>query len=101
MIGSLALARSLLEADLVDELNLMIEPVRASAAATRLFPDDGNARPMRLVSRSLASTGVQVCKSEPTGEALHPGHSDGALRRPRRPAREARLSLGRHRAHVG
>src|SRR5436189_46554 len=49
VMGSLTLARSLLEADLVDELNLMIEPV-SLGGGKRLFPDDGNARPMRLVS---------------------------------------------------
>jgi dihydrofolate reductase len=75
VMGSLSLARSLLEADLVDELNLMIEPVRLGGGK-RLFPDDGNARPMRLVSHAVASTGVQVCKYQLTGEALQPGHSD-------------------------
>jgi len=75
VMGSLTLARSLLEADIVDELNLMIEPV-SLGGGKRLFPDDGNARPMRLVSHSVASTGVQVCKYQPTGEALQPGHSD-------------------------
>jgi len=31
---------------------------------------------MRLVSHSIASTGVQVCKYQPTGEVLQIGHSD-------------------------
>ena len=53
----------------------MIEPVTLGGGK-RLFPDDGNARPMRLVSTTLASTGVQVCKYQPTGEPLRPGHSD-------------------------
>ena len=75
VMGSLTLARSLLEADLVDELNLMIEPVTLGGGK-RIFPDDGNARPMRLVSHSVAATGVQVCKLQPTGEPLQPGHSD-------------------------
>jgi dihydrofolate reductase len=75
VMGSLTLARSLLEADLVDELNLMIEPVTLGGGK-RIFPDDGTARPMRLVSHKVASTRVQVCKYEPTGEPLRAGHSD-------------------------
>ena len=75
VMGSLTLARSLLEVDLVDELNLMIEPVRLGGGK-RLFPEDGSARPMRLVSHTVASTGVMVCKYQPTGETLQPGHSD-------------------------
>ncbi len=75
IMGSLTLARSLIEADLVDEINVMIEPVTLGGGK-RLFPDDGRARPMRLVSHTVAATGVQVCKFQPTGEPLRPGHSD-------------------------
>ena len=75
VMGSLTLARALIEADLVDEINVMIEPVTLGGGK-RLFPDDGRARPMRLVSHTLASTGVQICKFQPTGEPLHPGRSD-------------------------
>ena len=75
VMGSLTLARSLLAADLVDEVNLMIEPVTLGGGK-RLFPDDGNARPMELVSHTVASTGVIVGKYRPTGDALRPGHSD-------------------------
>ena len=75
VMGSLTLARALLAADLVDELNLMIEPV-SLGGGKRLFPDDGTARPTELVSHTLASTGVMVCKYRPTGQALVPGHSD-------------------------
>jgi dihydrofolate reductase len=75
VMGSLTLARALLQAELVDEVNVMIEPVTLGGGK-RLFPDDGAARPMELVSHTLASTGVMVCKYRPTGEALAPGHSD-------------------------
>lgn len=75
VMGSLTLARSLLAADLVDELSVMIEPVTLGGGK-RLFPDDGNARPMELVSHTIASTGVMICKYRPTGEPLRPGHSD-------------------------
>jgi dihydrofolate reductase len=75
VMGSLTLARALLEADLVDEVNVMLEPVTLGGGK-RLFPDDGNARPMKLVSTKQAATGVLVCKYQPTGQPLHPGHSD-------------------------
>ena len=75
IMGSATLARSLLAADLVDELNLMIEPV-SLGGGKRLFPDDGSARVFELVSTTLAGTGVQICKYRPTGEPLVTGHSD-------------------------
>lgn len=75
IMGSATLARSLIEADLVDELNLMIEPV-SLGGGKRLFPDDGAARVFELVSTTLAATGVQICRYRPTGEPLRPGHSD-------------------------
>jgi dihydrofolate reductase len=75
IMGSATLARSLIAADLVDELNLMIEPV-SLGGGKRLFPDDGSARVFELVSTTRAATGVQICKFRPTGEPLRPGHSD-------------------------
>ena len=75
VMGSATLSRSLIEADLVDELNLMIEPV-SLGGGKRLFPDDGAARVFELVSTTLASTGVQVCRYRPTGKPLVTGHSD-------------------------
>ena len=84
VMGSLTLARALLEADLVDELNLMIEPVRLGGGKS-VFPQDGAARPMRLVSHSIASTGVMVCKYQPTGEPLQAGHSDELFEDPDNP----------------
>ena len=75
VMGSATLSRSLIEADLVDELNLMIEPVTLGGGK-RLFPDDGSARVYELVSTTLAPTGVQICKYRPTGQPLVTGHSD-------------------------
>ena len=75
IMGSATLARSLIAADLVDELNLMIEPV-SLGGGKRLFPDDGSARVFELVSTTRAATGVQICTFRPTGEPLRPGHSD-------------------------
>jgi dihydrofolate reductase len=61
VMGSATLVRSLLAADLVDELNLMIEPI-VLGGGKRMFPDDGEARGFELVETATASTGVQVCK---------------------------------------
>jgi hypothetical protein len=40
---------------------------------------------MRLVPQKIASTGVQVCKFQPTGDTLHPGHSDELFEDPDAP----------------
>jgi dihydrofolate reductase len=61
VMGSATLARSLLEADLVDELNLMIEPI-VLGGGKGIFPTDGAARRFDLVSAVTAKTGVQVCR---------------------------------------
>jgi dihydrofolate reductase len=84
VMGSLTLARALLAADLVDEVNLMIEPVTLGGGK-RLFPEDGDARPMRLVKHTLAATGVMICKYQPTGDTLAPGHSDELYADPEHP----------------
>ena len=62
--GSLTVARALLAGGLVDEVVLMIEPITLGGG-TRLFSDDGEARPFELVSAATASTGVQVCRYRP------------------------------------
>ena len=62
--GSANLVTSLLAAGQVDELNLMIEPILLGGGK-RIFPEDGMARPMQLVSSTTAGTGVQVCTYRP------------------------------------
>jgi dihydrofolate reductase len=62
--GSATLVRALLAEGLVDELNLMIEPILLGGGK-RIFPDDGAARPLELVESVTASTGVQVCTYRP------------------------------------
>ena len=58
--GSASLANTLLAEGLVDELNLMIEPILLGGGK-RIVPEDGLARPMQLVRCVSAATGVQVC----------------------------------------
>ena len=59
--GSATMARSLLAADLVDELLLTIEPIILGGGKT-IFPENGKAIPFTLVSTAKASTGAQVCR---------------------------------------
>jgi dihydrofolate reductase len=59
VLGSAQLARTLLANDLVDELNLMIEPIVLGGGKS-IWPDDGTARNFELVSTKPAGTGVQV-----------------------------------------
>ena len=59
--GSANLAAQLIANDLVDEYNLMIEPV-ILGGGKRLFPNDGVLRGLELVSSTTAGTGVQICR---------------------------------------
>jgi dihydrofolate reductase len=61
VMGSASVAAALLAADLVDELNLMIEPIMLGGGK-RIFPDNGQALKFELASVATASTGVQVCR---------------------------------------
>ena len=65
MWGSASLVQALLAEGLVDELNLMIEPILLGGGK-RIFPDDGMLRPLELVNSVTASTGVQVCTYRPS-----------------------------------
>jgi dihydrofolate reductase len=64
VMGSASLARTLIANDLVDEYRLMLEPILLGGGK-RLFPDDGRARPLQLVSMVTSSTGVHVCTYKP------------------------------------
>jgi dihydrofolate reductase len=57
MTGSTQLARTLIEADLVDELRLMIDPVLLGGGK-RIFPDDSAMRAFKLSSSRTTSTGA-------------------------------------------
>ncbi len=49
--------KTLLERDLVDELQLMIDPV-VLGGGKRIFRDDGALRPLRLVRSQVTTTGA-------------------------------------------
>ncbi len=66
VMGSASLASQLINNDLVDEYRLMIEPI-VLGGGKRLFPDDGRARRLELVSTSTSSTGVLICAYRPVG----------------------------------
>lgn len=66
VMGSSALAAQLVGNDLVDEYRLMLEPILLGGGK-RLFPDDGRARRLELVSTSTSSTGVVICRYRTAG----------------------------------
>ena len=72
IMGSSTLVRTLLAAGLVDEINVMIEPILLGGGK-RIFPDDGMARPLELVRTMTAGTGVQICTYRPTGSPSSSG----------------------------
>jgi dihydrofolate reductase len=67
VMGSASLARQLVESDLVDEYRLMLEPVLLGGGKT-IFPTDGQARPLDLVSVTQTTTGVLICAYRPTSD---------------------------------
>ena len=62
--GSTSLARQLVEQDLVDEYQLMLEPILLGGGKT-IFPPDGRARTLELVSVQQARTGVLILAYRP------------------------------------
>jgi dihydrofolate reductase len=66
VMGSPSLARRLIEADLVDEYRLMIEPILLGGGKT-IFPADASARPLELVFSEQTGTGVLICGYRPAG----------------------------------
>jgi dihydrofolate reductase len=64
VMGSAALAGQLVTHGLVDEYRLMIEPILLGGGK-RLFPDDGVARALQLVSATTTATGVLICTYRP------------------------------------
>ena len=68
VMGSSSLAAQLVEHDLVDEYRLMVEPILLGGGK-RIFPEDGTARPLELVSTTTAATGVLICTYRPVRDA--------------------------------
>jgi len=64
VIGSTDLVRTLIAHGLVDELRLMIDPVMVGGAK-RIFPDDGELRPLRLVEGQVTSKGAILATYAP------------------------------------
>ena len=64
VMGSASLAAQLVANDLVDEYRLMLEPILLGGGK-RIFPDDGAARPLELVSATPTGTGVLICTYRP------------------------------------
>jgi dihydrofolate reductase len=60
------LARQLVENDQVDEFRLLLEPILLGGGKS-IFPSDGRARPLELVSVTQAKTGVLICAYRPAG----------------------------------
>jgi dihydrofolate reductase len=59
VLGSGELVRTLLEHDLVDELQLMIDPI-VLGSGKRLFPQEGPMRRLRLVNSATTGTGMLI-----------------------------------------
>jgi dihydrofolate reductase len=68
VMGSASLATQLIERDLVDEYRLMIEPILLGGGK-QVFPSDGQARPLELVSVTKTGTGVLICAYRPAGHS--------------------------------
>ena len=61
---STSLAAQLIAHRLLDEYRLMIEPILLGGGK-RLFPDDGSAHPLELVSATTTASGVLICTYRP------------------------------------
>jgi dihydrofolate reductase len=66
--GSIRLARTLIEHDLVDELRLMVYPV-VLGAGERLFGETSDKKPLRLVDTQTVGDGVAMLTYEPVRDA--------------------------------
>jgi dihydrofolate reductase len=66
--GSAQLAQTLLENDLVDQLNLMVFPV-VLGTGKRMFGETRDKKKLRLVDSKVVGDGVAILVYEPTGTA--------------------------------
>jgi dihydrofolate reductase len=59
IMGSTELVQSLIQHGLVDQFRLVIDPLLVGGGK-RIFPDDGELRPLRLVDHEVTSTGAMI-----------------------------------------
>jgi dihydrofolate reductase len=59
--GSASLAAQLIEHSLIDEYLLIVSPILVGGGK-RIFPEDGQARTLELVSTTTGDTGVLICQ---------------------------------------
>jgi len=71
VIGSLELAQTLIEHNLVDEFRVMIDPL-VLGGGKRLFRDDGALRPLRLLDAQVTSTGAIIATYAPAAARERP-----------------------------
>ena len=71
MTGSSTLVRSLLEADLLDELTLMVHPVIVGHGK-RLFTEDMGLKRMQLLNTKMTKTGVLINTYQPYEKRVVP-----------------------------
>jgi dihydrofolate reductase len=64
VIGSTQLVQTLLEHELVDELRVMLDPL-VLGGGKRIFPEDGELRPFRLVDSTVTTTGAILMRYAP------------------------------------
>jgi len=67
VIGSGDLVHTLMEADLIDEYQLMIHPILLGSGK-RLFRDSSTTTPLRLIDSRTSSTGVLILTYQPEKE---------------------------------
>jgi dihydrofolate reductase len=65
VIGSTQLVQTLIKHDLVDQLQLMIDPVMVGGGK-RIFPDDGALRSLQLVDSQITTSGAILATYERT-----------------------------------
>ena len=58
MSGSATTVRWLLREGLLDELNLLVHPIAVGKGMARLFPEDEQTVPLKLLSSETFATGV-------------------------------------------
>jgi dihydrofolate reductase len=64
VMGSTELVQTLIEHDLVDEFQVMIDPV-VVGGGKRIFRDDGALRSLRLVDSQVTTTGAIIVTYAP------------------------------------